>query len=139
MRITISYRVATSPPFTKARPEQQTLLGGDNFDVNPQDTYFDVRFPQKDGKISFQYVYAPCSIADLGPGKLDDFLGVDPTSAGLSDPRNVVPQSGHVYLLNQQHFKHWVLFRLEFDEKAPGKGADRETHPGSQVTGPHEE
>lgn len=139
MRIAIFYRVATSPPFTKAHPEQQTLLGGDKFDVNPQDPYFDLQFPQKDGRISFRSVYVPCSIADLGPGKLDDFLGVDPASARFSDPPKVVPQAGHVYLLNQQHLKHWVLFRLEFDEKAPGKGADRETHPGSQVTGAHEQ
>ena len=127
-RLEISYRVATSPPFTKARPEQQTVLGGGQFDTNGKDNGFDLRFEQNNGKIGFQYVYAPCSIADLGPGKLDDFLGVDPTSAEFSDPRNVVPQSGHVYLLDQKHFKHWVLFKLEFDEKAPGKGADREDH-----------
>ena len=30
---------------------------------------------------------APCSIADLGPGKVEDFLEVDPTSAKFTDPR----------------------------------------------------
>ena len=62
----------------------------------------------------------PCTIADLGPGKLKDLLGVDPTSAKFTSPRNVVPQSGHVYFLDHQHSgNHWVLFQLEFDEKAP--------------------
>jgi hypothetical protein len=29
-------------------------------------------------------------------------------------------------LLNQKALKHWVLFEIEFDEKAPAKRADRE-------------
>ncbi len=121
--IAISYRVATKPPFTKARPERQTVLGGDRFRANWQDSpryYFDLEFRQNHGKISFWAVYYPCSIADLGPGKVEDFLGVDPASAKFTDPRNVVPQSGHVYLRDHQHSgNHWVLFQLEFDEKAP--------------------
>jgi hypothetical protein len=79
---------------------------------------FDLGFPQNDGKISFRAGYY-CTIVDLGPGKLEDFLDVGPTSAVFIDPRNVVPQSGHIYLLNQHYLKHWVLFQLEFDEKAP--------------------
>jgi hypothetical protein len=122
-QIAISYRVATRPPFTKARAERQTVFGGDRFRANWQDSpehYHDLEFLQNDGKISFRVVYGNDSIADLGPGKVEDFLGVDPTSAKFSDPRNVVPQSGHVYLLDRQKSrKHWVLFRLDFDGKAP--------------------
>jgi hypothetical protein len=122
-QVAISYRVATRPPFTKASPERQTVLGGEQFRANRQDSpefYVDLAFPQNNGKISFWAVYGNSPIADLGPGKVEDFLGVDPTSAKFSDPRNVVPQSGHVYLLDhQQSGKHWVLFQLEFDEKAP--------------------
>jgi hypothetical protein len=117
--------VATRPPFTKASPERQTVLGGDRFRANWQDRpkyyadleFADLEFPQNNGKTSFRAVYGDCSIADLGPGKVEDFLGVDPTSAKFSDPRNVVPQSGNVYL--PDHENRWVLFRLEFDEKAP--------------------
>ena len=122
-QVAISYRVASSPPFTKASPERQTVLGGGQFRANrqdSQDSYFDLEFPQNNGKISFRAGYYPCSIADLGPGKVEDFLGVDPTSAKFTDPGKVVPQSGHVYLLDhQQSGNHWVLFKLEFDEKAP--------------------
>jgi hypothetical protein len=121
--ITVSYRVATRPPFTKASPERQTVFGGGRFRANWQDSpeyYHDLEFPQNNGKISFWAGYGPCSIADLGPGKVEDFLVVDPTSAKFTDPRNVVPQSGHVYLLNHQESgNHWVLLQLEFDEKAP--------------------
>jgi hypothetical protein len=113
--------VASSPPFAKASPERQTVLGGGQFRANrqdPQGSPFDLEFPQNDGKISFRFGYDG-SIADLGPGKLQDFLGVDPTSAVFTGPWNLLPQSGHVYLLNQIYLKHWVLFQLEFDEKAP--------------------
>jgi hypothetical protein len=99
------------------------VLGGGRFRANWQDSpeyYHDLAFPQNDGKISFRVFYGNGPIADLGPGKVEDFLGVDPTSAKFSDPRTVVPQSGHVYLLDHQHSgNHWVLFQLEFDEKAP--------------------
>ena len=121
-QVTISYRVATRPPFTKASPERQTVLGGDRFRANWQDSpeyYHDLEFPQNNGKISFRVVYGNGSIADLGPGKVEDFLVVDPTSAKFTDPQNVVPQSGRVYLLNPRWWNHWVLFQLEFDEKAP--------------------
>jgi hypothetical protein len=121
--VAISYRVASSPPFGKASPERQTVLGGGQFRANrqdPQGSPFDLEFPQDDGKIGFRFGYEG-RIADLGPGKLEDFLGLDPTSAAaaFNGPWDVVPQSGHVYLLNQIHLKHWVLFQLEFDEKAP--------------------
>jgi hypothetical protein len=98
------------------------MLGGNYFSASRQDSRADLLFPQNNGKISFQAVYNPCSIADLGPGKLEDFLRVDPPSAKFTDPRNVVPQSGHVYLLDQKALNHWVLFEIEFDEKAPAKG-----------------
>jgi hypothetical protein len=118
-QVAISYRVASRPPFTKASPERQTVLGGEQFRANRQDSASDLQFPQDHGKIGFLAHSYPCSIADLGPGKLEEFLEVDPRSAKFADPRSVVPQSGHVYLLDQNSLGHWVLFQLEFDEKAP--------------------
>jgi hypothetical protein len=121
--IAITYRVASSPPFTKARTERQTVLSGGVFHANRQDPPFALTFSQSNGKIRFRVPYVPCSLADLGPGKLDDFLGVDPASVHLNvDLGNVVAQSGHVYLLNLSGMKLWALFELEFDEKAPEKG-----------------
>ena len=88
-QVAISYRVATRPPFTKASPERQTVFGGGRFRANWEDSkqyYSDLEFPQNNGKISFRAGYGPCSIADLGPGKVEDFLGVNPTSAKFSNP-----------------------------------------------------
>jgi hypothetical protein len=68
-QVAISYRVASSPPFTKASPERQTVLGGGQFRANrqdPQGTPFDLEFPQNDGKISIRARYGG-TIHDQGP------------------------------------------------------------------------
>jgi hypothetical protein len=119
-QITVSYRVAPSPPFTQARQERQTVLGGGQLHANPQDPRPELMFPQNHGEIRCQGIYMPSSIADLGPGKLDNFLEVDPTSAWFINSPSIVPQPGHVYLLDQKSLKHWVLFELQFDDKPPG-------------------
>jgi hypothetical protein len=97
------------------------VLSGGQFRASrqaPQGPPSDLEFPQNDGKISIRSDYG--AIYDLGPGKLDDFLEVGPPSAVFIRLWYVVPPSGHVYSLNQQVFlKHWVLFQLEFGEKAP--------------------
>jgi hypothetical protein len=119
-QITISYRVAPSPPFSQARLERQTAHGGGQFRANPQDPRIDLMFPQNHGEIRCQGMYMS-SIADLGPGKFDDFLEIDPKSARFIDsPSSIMAQPGHVYLLDQKSLKHWVLFELQFDDKPPG-------------------
>jgi hypothetical protein len=121
-QIAISYRVASEPAFAKARTERHTVLGGDRFRPIQQHSGGDLLFVQNDGKISFQAASWRCSIADLGPGKLEDFFSFDPISAKFSASGSIVPRSGHVYLMEQKDMKRWVLFEIEFDEKAPGKG-----------------
>jgi hypothetical protein len=118
-QIAVSYRVASSPPFTQARAERQTVQGGGSFRANPQDFRIDLQFVQNQGEIRLQSPYPTASIADLGPGTLDDFLDVDPATVRLSQIRDVVPQPGHVYLLHQESFKRWVLLQLEFDQATP--------------------
>jgi len=88
---------------------------------------WDLEFLQKDGTVTFGYGYGPCTMADLGDGKLADFVTTDFSKAKL-DPRGVPFISGHVYLLNHQlSLKHVVLFRVEVDgqqQKSNGQ-ADR--------------
>jgi hypothetical protein len=115
-KVSVSYREALSPPFTSASPGRQTVLGGGQFKAGNVPNYaYDLRFDQKNREIRFMIGYGPCRIADLGPGKLDDFLQVDPVSANFVSPGTVAPQPGHVYLLDQKAFKHWVLFEFELD------------------------
>jgi hypothetical protein len=115
-RITVCYREATSPNFTEAAPERQTVLGGGHFRAGAgRGSAYDLRFDQRDTTLHFGVGYGPCQLADLGPGNLEDFLRADGVSDRFSFPSSVVAQPGHVYLLDQKALKHWVLFRLEFD------------------------
>jgi WD40 repeat protein len=118
-RVTVSYREAPSPPFA-AVTQQQTVLGGGLFRAGTAEgSAYDLRFDQRDRTIHFGVGYGPCMLADLGVGKLDDFLQVDATTARFNFPTHVAAQPGHVYLLDQKFFKHWVLFQFEFDQEAP--------------------
>jgi hypothetical protein len=115
-RITVTYRVASSPSFTQSRTVRQTVLGGGWFRANLQDNPIDLQFAQNRGEIRFQAAYGPCAITDLGPGKLDDFLDPDLTGARFTDVDKVVPRPDHIYLLRQEALKHSVLFQLELDQ-----------------------
>jgi hypothetical protein len=119
-RITVSYRVAPSPPFTQAPPERQILFGESYFKAgNEKQSASDLWFAQHDRKI-YLGIEASCRLADLGRGKLDDFHRVDPTSVRFDAPGRAVPhQPGHVYLLEQGTLKHWVLFQVELDPEVP--------------------
>ncbi len=118
--ITVSYREAPSPPFSQAAAERQEVLGGGQFKAGNPRFGYDLRFDQeKQEIIRFGVGYGPCRIADLGPGKLDDFLEADPTSARLVYPTSLVPRPGHVYLLDQKSLSHWVLFQFALDPDAP--------------------
>jgi WD40 repeat protein len=115
-RISLSYRVAVSPPFSQAPPLEQTVLPGEFFKANrARGSGIDLMFDQQNGEIRFGFASPSTSIGDLGPGALDDFLQVDPGSVRFTSPRNASPQSGHVYLLEHKDLKHWVLFRLQLD------------------------
>src|SRR5262249_32934432 len=101
-QIAVTYREASSPPFTQAPPGRQRVPGGGRFKArNAPGSAYDLWFEQRNREIHFVFDYGPCQIADLGHGKLDDFLGVDPTSTRFTPPSDVVPQPGHVYLLDQ--------------------------------------
>ena len=80
-------------------------------------TAWDLEFVQSGSTIQFSYSYAPCKLADLGQGTLDDFIMTDVGQAKL-DLRRVRFASGHVYLLNHQQslLNHAVLFRVEIQQ-----------------------
>jgi len=124
-RISITYYVAPAPPFRGAVRETQTIPGGAKWKAT-QDSYgWDLVFQQKGGKILFGYNYAPCEIADLGPGELDSFLDADRKTARFKTPYNLEAHEGHVYLLNQGAWKHWVLFTWKYDWSGAGRVASR--------------
>jgi len=114
----VEYIVAENPAttFNPDALQNATFPAGTKWKSRPG-YQWDLEFQQKDGTVAFGYGYGPCTMADLGDGKLADFVETDFSAANI-DPRRVPFTSGHVYLLNhQQSLKHVVLFRVEVDGK----------------------
>ena len=110
--IDLAYLVEHELPFKAGGPRKKTLIAGEPWIAEPVPYGWDLKFDQSLGKVSFKVTYVPCGIADLGKGDLDKFLNVDPAKLNLISPELIRPEGGHVYLLNQEHLKHWVLFKV---------------------------
>ncbi len=124
-RIDVTYRVLKNGEDTFADcPEMEaSFAGGHRWKATPDIYGWDLEFKQAGDSIEFSYSYGPCRSKDLGPGKLEDHLDALPEAA-TDSPRGMEVTSGHVYLLNQQHWKHAVLFRVEIGGKVdPGQKA----------------
>ena len=72
---------------------------------------------QDRGELSFRCFFVPCSLGDLGEGELEDFLEVDEDSVEMTLPRGSPVENGHVYLINQGHFRRYVLFKVTLEEE----------------------
>ena len=82
----------------------------------------DLTIGQKDGKLLLGYSYGPCHITELGPAELSDKLGVGPNAGTLQQPRDVPIEDGHVYLVHQASWKHWILFRATLPDSSSEAG-----------------
>ena len=117
IQISLQYIVAENPAttFDPDAIKESTFPAGTKWKSGSKREW-DLEFVQTAGSVAFNYFYGPCALADLGEGKLIDFVETDISNAKL-DPRRVKLTSGHVYLLNhQQSLKHCVLFRVEVQE-----------------------
>lgn len=122
--IRLQYIVAQNPltSFHPDRIEETKFPAGTKWKSRPMNGW-DLEFVQTAGRVSFNYSYGPCTLADLGEGQLIDFVNTDFSTAKL-DPRRVPFKSGHVYLLNhQQSLRHVVLFRVEIEESSTDTGS----------------
>ncbi|MDF7826911.1 hypothetical protein P4B35_22980 [Pontiellaceae bacterium B12227] len=113
IEISLTYIVADKPPFDLARKRNAVLSGGARWKAT-EDTYgWDLEFKQRDGGVYFDYSYAPCYMIDLGEGSIQEVLEMAARKVPKKQPRQEEVRSGHVYLMNQAHWKHWVLFEVE--------------------------
>lgn len=117
--LTIAYYLASEPPFTQSARRTVQIVGGSRWKATPEIYGWDLEFRQNEGQVTWDYSYAPCYVTDLGPGKLDDFLTSEKPPPVTGDPRSIRPQPGHVYLVNQAHWKHWILLQFELGGKTP--------------------
>jgi hypothetical protein len=110
-RMTIEYIVSGKDGFQGNAVQSVDLGGGDHWKATPDIHGWDLRIGQENGELLFQAPYTPCFIADLGSIELKDSLDADPASA-KEDPNGMAAKNGHVYLLNQQHWKRNILFKV---------------------------
>jgi len=114
-RIWLEYIVSDKAPFELEQMEEAVLSGGDRWKATPDIYGWDLEFEQEGSEIFFRYFYAPCYIEDLGEGELEDFADIDEGPTEVR-PQDTLVNSGHVYLLNQAHWKRLVLFKVTIEE-----------------------
>lgn len=119
-KVTVDFLLAKAghQSFAECVEKTATFPGGHKWKSDSSTYGWDLEFHQSSGNIAFKYSYAPCYIRDLGRGSLADFLAT-PLDSAKDSPRNTPLVSGHVYLLNQRHWKHHVLFRVDVGEAIP--------------------
>lgn len=113
-KLALSYVVAKALPFDLSQILQADLSGGDKWKATPDIYGWDLEFKQESGGVFIHYSYAPCYLLDLGKGRIEDFKNVFNTAQLHDQPQHLKMQSGHVYLVNQVHWKRWIVFQVEF-------------------------
>ena len=99
----------------KSNPDNEALRkysGGDmRFTTYPVDR----KQPDGEQKLIIHSGVASLKLADLGPGELKAFRETTADPPKLRYSRDIVIQSGHVYLGYHTHWKHWTLLRVSID------------------------
>ncbi|MFC1805414.1 formylglycine-generating enzyme family protein, partial [Planctomycetota bacterium] len=120
--ITLSYMVAERPPFGLSRMKQTVLSGGDRWRATPDAPGWDLQFDQSRGEILIGCGYGPCFLRDLGEGRLEDLARATAAEDLPIRLGKHKAQSGHVYLVDQRYFKHWIIFRVSIKRSDSGAG-----------------
>lgn len=110
-QVAIRYIVAENDAFDMESVQNTILTGGTRWKVDADSHRWDVELTQQNGELILDHVYSPCTIADLGVTSLRRSLKTA-LSAANQTARGTVLTEGHVYLLNQQHLGHLVLFKV---------------------------
>ena len=113
-QILLSYIVSAEPPFDLSNLRTEAIPAGTRWKAlaNKECYGWDLEFAQDKGSIIMKYSYAPCFLRDLGNGEIADYVNVDKTKIGQQQPQNLKAKNEHVYLLHQEHWKRWVLFKV---------------------------
>lgn len=109
----VEFAVSKEGDFTGAKFKKATLKADDRWRASDETPAygFDLLIAQKDGKLLFDHRYGPCHIEDLGAAKVTDELEVDLDKLEARQPQNVPIKEGHVYVILQSSWKHWILVR----------------------------
>ncbi|MHC4657245.1 MAG: hypothetical protein ACYS91_19840, partial [Planctomycetota bacterium] len=77
---------------------------------------WDLEFKQDKGSILISYSYAPCYIWDLGSGEIEEYADGDESGLGQRLLRADPASNKHVYLVHQECWKRWVLFKIFIED-----------------------
>jgi len=61
------------------------------------------------------YSYAPCYLWDMGDGDVDQYVNTDASTLGQKLRRDPQAINEHVYLVHQDHWKRWILFKISIE------------------------
>lgn len=109
----LSYIISQKPPFDLKKKQMASVQGGQQWKATPDIYGWDLEFKQTGNQLFFNYSYGPCSLTDLGAGTLEEFAKTTSSADSGRFPSSDEITTGHVYLLNQEHWKRWVLFRVD--------------------------
>jgi hypothetical protein len=112
-KMNVEYAVSKEDDFNSVDFLKTTLTANDRWRASDDvpEYGFDLLIGQKDSNLLLEYRYAPCHILDLGFAELDDELKVNLAILKANQPQKVPVVEGHVYVIFQSHWKHWILLR----------------------------
>jgi len=112
-KMNVEYAVSKEGDFDGVEFKKTSLSANDRWRSNNDvpEYGFDLMIGQKDRKLVLDYRYGPCHIQDLGVADLSDELKVDMNALKAKQPQSVPVEEGHVYIVLQSSWKHWILFR----------------------------
>lgn len=111
-RLRVRWLAADNPPFA-GPPKVSIAQAGQPWSSIPRGarrSWSEIVFEQKDGRVFLRPATGPADVADLGPGRLEDFArkagekSLDPKA-----PYRLPLVDGHVYLLRERYFGRWLL------------------------------
>lgn len=129
-KVNVEFAVSKECDFNDATFKKTVLKADDRWRANDEvpEYAWDLALSQKNGKLLLRYSYAPCHIVDLGAHELDDELTVNDNELARTHAQNVPVEEGHVYLVHQASWKHWILFRTTFDSDEAEKSPSEKPH-----------
>lgn len=111
-QLRFNYILAAQPPFELKARQEAVLHAEECWQPLPNQDGWDIELRREDAKLFFDYSYAPCSLTHLGAGKLEDFLATTAQADTGDFPEAEEIKHGHVYLLHQGYWGHWILFAV---------------------------
>jgi hypothetical protein len=112
-KMNVEYAVSKEGDFNDVEFNKTSLKADERWRAsNDTPEYgFDLLIAQKGGNLLLDYRYGPCHIHDLGTADFTDELKIDVKELERKQPQSVPVEEGHIYVIFQASFKHWILMR----------------------------